>query len=184
MVEFHYVELKKAIPAGANNIGSVTIVGLPALVTYRDAEKALPVIDLRDLAAIYERATFRWINDYTCSGALEIVTTAGFYLNTAPGVVLYVTSIDLEILTANKWCCFEFGTTDAPDAGGVFTPRTPCYLLDRGVASTTGTFVTRFWTIPIDIRYDVADCRSVTMRVQGQDAATHVMMAFKGYKIY
>lgn len=152
-------------------------------MNYASGKPAITIISMRDLAAIEQHNFFKWVNDYTCSGALEVVTAAAFYINLASGIPYYVTSIDMEVLTANKDCYFELGTTDAPAGAGTFTPRSPAYYLDRGAASTAGTFQERFWTIPIDMRYDVATCRSITMRLDGMDASTHVLFGMKGYWI-
>lgn len=184
MVEYHYVEIKKALPAGANNIGSVTVVGIPTAVGYDSGRTGMPTIGIRDLSAIFEDRFYRWVNDHTCSGASELIVDANFYLNTANGYVFYVTSMCLEVLTASKWCYFELVTTSATPPGGVVTARSPRFLLDRGATPNAMTLLHVPWTVPIDIRYNAAECRTVTMRVQGQDAATHVLIAYKGYWIH
>ena len=157
-------------------------MGEPDYFEYAAGKFASAATGIRDLAAIEELAVYQWRNDHTSTGALEIITNAQIYHNLEAGVVHYVTSVDIEVLTANKDCYFELGTTTAVDGGGVFTAITPRWFLDRGAASSAGTFQERVWTIPIRVEYSLDAVMCITFRIQGADAATHVLMAWKGWE--
>lgn len=165
MVEYHYIEIKKG------------------LIDYGATESGLATIPLRDLVAIDEHRFYRWINFHAAAGGLEVIALAGFYINITDGVPMYVTSIDYSVIEPNKECGFELGTTANVDAGGAFTPRTPRFYFERGAADTFTVSQYRPFTIPIDIIYSGATCRTLTMRILAEDNATSVMFAMKGYYI-
>jgi len=139
------------------------------------------VTTLRDLVSIEELDLWKWKNDHTCTGALEVIADALVYHDITVGATVYITSIDVEVLTANKDCYFELGYTSAVGAGGAFTALTPFYFLDRGAASSAGTLQHRIWTMPRKVTQDAAH-RCITYRIQGADASTHVLMAWKGWE--
>lgn len=157
-------------------------MGEADLFNYCPNHFARNVVGIRDLAAICDLAIYKWRNDHTCTGALEIITNAEIYHNLEVGVPHYVTSVDLEVLTANKDCYFELGTTTAINGGGAFTAITPRWFLDRGAASSAGTFLPRVFTIPITVEYSLDAVMCITYRIQGADAATHVLMSWKGWE--
>jgi len=137
---------------------------------------------LRDLAAIDDGALYKWRNDHTCTGALEIITNAEIYHNLTAGQVVYVTSVDVIVLSANDDCYFELGTTAAVNGGGAFAAISPRWYLDKGAASAAGTLQHRLFTIPIRVTFADGVRMSITYRIQGADATTHVLMAWKGWE--
>jgi len=157
-------------------------MGEASLFEYALGKFSRAITTLRDLVSIEDLALYKWRNDHTCTGALEIITNAEIYHNLTDGQDVYVTSVDVEILPNNKDCYFELGTTTAVNGGGAFTAITPRWFLDRGAAAAAGTLQHRVWTIPIKVEYVEDAVMCITFRIQGADASTHVLMAWKGWE--
>lgn len=121
-------------------------------------------------------------------GAAQIVLTngpagdqPGIYYNLAAGEVVYVTLLCFGVITASDDCVFEFGYTDQPNGAGTFRPVTPEFFVRTGNAPNgRSTFEKRIEPF-LPLRY--ADgVRSLTFRVDANDAAVTITVAYHGFR--
>ena len=121
-------------------------------------------------------------------GAAQIVLTngpggdqPGIYYNLSPGEVVYITCIYWAVISVSDNCFFEFGTTDAANGAGTFTPRTASFYIGTGNTVTARTDVQRDIRPPLPLRY--ADgIRSLTFRVDANDATCVVQCGYQGFR--
>lgn len=138
-------------------------------------------------AAIDGRQFCRWVNDAVPGAAQTVLTNApigdqpGIYYNLSAGEVLYVAQICFGVVSVSDDCAFEFGYTDQPNGEGTFHPRTPEFFVRTGAAPQgRSTFERRF--LPRQ-RFRYADgVRSLTFRVDANDAACVVTCAYHGWR--
>lgn len=105
----------------------------------------------------------------------------GIYYNLASGTQVMITQFCYGLTTASDWCTFELGYTDAANGAGNFTPIT----LERHIATGTspqGRLDQDFTIEPPlgPLRYS-AGIRSITIRVEANDAGATINTAWHGW---
>lgn len=105
----------------------------------------------------------------------------GIYYNVASGKQVFISQLCYGVLTASDSCTFEIVTTDAANGAGNVTART----LERHLA--TGTAATGKLDQDLDINPPLgplkysSGIRSITMRVNANDAGCAINAAWHGW---
>ena len=105
----------------------------------------------------------------------------GIYYNLAAGTQVMITQLCYGLITASDSCTFELGYTNAANGGGAFIPLTVERHLATG-ATNTGRLDQDFTIDPPlgPLRYS-AGIRSITFRVNANDAAASINVAWHGW---
>jgi hypothetical protein len=146
----------------------------------------LAVDDASMAAARRLDALTYWINDKV-PGATELILTdgpagdqPGIYYNLGTDETVYVTMFFYGVTTLGDDCRFELGSCDAINGGGTFTPQTPLKVHKTGAAASS--FITPEFEISPPMRLAYADgVRSITMRVDANDAACSIACGWRGF---
>lgn len=149
---------------------------------------ALEVLSSGEIAAINDEVVCRWVNNKVPGDAQVVLTDGpsgdqpGIYYNLQEGEIVLVKSICVELLTLSDTVEFELGSTDQANGAGTFTPKTPKWAYKTGAANDG--FDGRQFPVnpPAPFRY--ADgVRSITFRVDCNDASTEITITWHGYII-
>ena len=105
----------------------------------------------------------------------------GIYYNLSSGEQVFVSQFCYGVLTASDSCTFEIVSTDAANGGGNVTART----LERHIATgatNTGKLDQDLDIIPPlgPLKYS-AGIRSITVRVNANDAAATINVGWHGW---
>ena len=106
----------------------------------------------------------------------------GIYYNLQPGEQVFISQLCYGLVTASDSCTYELGTTDAANGGGSFTART----LERHIATGASARGRQDEDITMDpplgpLRYS-AGIRSITFRVNANDAGATINVAWHGWR--
>lgn len=105
----------------------------------------------------------------------------GIYYNLIAGEVVFITQYRVNLTTLSDDVTYELGYTSAANGAGVFQPVTPEYHLSTGAANsgiTPGYFVI---DPPLRLTYAMG-ARSITFRVQTNDAGATITCAYHGWR--
>lgn len=148
---------------------------------------ALVTEDKATKAALNGLAICRWVNDRSNVNAAPTVLTngpsgdqPGIYYNLASNDVVVVTQLCIQLETISDSVDWELGWTTAVNGGGTFTPITPKFHLYTGAASS-GVQLDRVTVVPPGVVKYSDGARSITMRVQTNDAAAQITPTWHGY---
>lgn len=147
---------------------------------------AVKILSLAEAQALNMLGICRWINDKV-PGATEVVLTdaaagdqPGIYYNLQEGEIVVITQMCIELTTPSDDVVYELGYTDAVAGGGTFQPITPKRVYSTG-ANNQGFEGIEFTIIPPEpVRY-TDGARSITFRVDCNDAGTTITPAWHGY---
>lgn len=104
----------------------------------------------------------------------------GIYYNIPSGERVLVRTLCVGVITASDSCYFEFGHTDAVNGGGTFTPISPRFYVRTGAAPTGRSTYDKPMSPPPCIKYS-SGARSITLRVEANDANCQVSIAWNGW---
>lgn len=134
-----------------------------------------------------ETSVCRWVNDKTGVNALTVLSDApvgdqpGVFYNLQPGEALFVSELCYELTTIQDDMRVEFGYTDQADGQGTFMPVTPVFRLATGGTNFQDEAAPyKLLSPPLALRYSDG-VRSVTVRVQTNDADARIMVAWYGW---
>ena len=131
-------------------------------------------------AARVGAAVCGWMNGVVGLAALTVVANAGVYYNIPVDRRVVITMLCAGLNTVSDQIDFEFGFTDAINAGGTFYPATPIKRYASAANRQHGLDYELKLSVPIILRYSQG-ARCVTMRVQANDALAAVDLAWQGW---
>lgn len=103
----------------------------------------------------------------------------GIYYNLREGERIILTQMCFGVNTLNDSCLFELGFTDAVNGGGTFTPVTLQFEVVTGAAREGRATFTYF--LPFVVLRHSAGVRSITYRVDANDASCDITVAWSGW---
>lgn len=147
-----------------------------------------PVVGAGEHAANSGDVICRWVNDKQPGSSQTVLTDGpsgsnpGIYYNLSEGDELMISQLCLELVTASDDVYYELGYTDQEDGAGTFTPITPRYHIQNGANffGFQGEMMT--FVPPVPVNY-ASGARSVTARVDANDAGATIIIAWHGYKM-
>lgn len=104
----------------------------------------------------------------------------GIYYDLQDGDIVFVEQMCYGVLTNQDSCDFELGWTDGVAASGTFTPLTLQFGMATGNPREGKTTQQREVPVPLPLRYSDG-VRSITMRVDANDAACQVRCGWSAY---
>lgn len=104
----------------------------------------------------------------------------GVYLNLASGQQVLLREMCFGVNTASDSCYYELGVTSAANGGGTFTPITPRFYIRTGAAPTGRSTYDKAMNPPPCLKYSDG-VRSITYRVEANDANCEITAAFHGW---
>lgn len=105
----------------------------------------------------------------------------GIYYNLAAGTQVFITQFCYGVTTASDSCTFEIVSTDAASGAGVVTARTVERHMATGTAATGKLDGDTFFDPPMGpLRYSDG-IRSITIRVNANDAGCAINTAWHGW---
>jgi len=144
---------------------------------------ALIVVDHAVTAAINGDTACGFVNEITPGAALIVLTNAGLFYNLGAGEIVMITQFCMELTTLNDNVRYEIGYTAAPNGGGAFSALSPARYVRTGNAwGSSFLGMTTDVYPPARVRYSDG-ARSITMRVNCNDAAAVITPAWHGYII-
>ena len=121
-----------------------------------------------------------WINAQAGLNALTVINNNALYYNIPDGMRVMAAIVCAGLNTNGDEVMFQLGYTNQINAGGNFTPVMPYKRYATGAAREGRLDYELIPPIPMVIRHsDGARC--VTMRVQANDAAAEVDLAWQGW---
>jgi hypothetical protein len=164
---------------GSGNPIPVEVV-TPILLT------AVKTVSLPDAQALNSLGICHWINDKV-PGSSQVVLTdgpagdqPGVYYNLLEGDTVVITQLCIELITSSDEVIYELGYTDAANGAGTFQPITPKRVYSTG-ASNLGFEGVEFRVVPPEPITYASGARSITFRVNCNDAAAKITPAWHGY---
>lgn len=146
------------------------------------------IIDTHDaLQAVRDRKSFiRWINDKDGVAALTVLTDGpggddpGIYYNLQPDEVAFISRFCYQLTTISDNLRIEWGYTNQPNGAGIFTPISPIFREQNGANLFRVAQVQALQPPASGVRY-TNGARSITIRVQTNDAAARFMAYYVGW---
>lgn len=104
----------------------------------------------------------------------------GIYYNLRENEMVFISQYRCGLTTLSDSVVFELGFTNAINGGGTFRPATCEYHLATG--AVVNGIVPPYFVIdpPLCLRYSQG-VRSITMRVQANDAGATITVAYHGW---
>lgn len=130
-------------------------------------------------AARMDAVVCGWLNNQVNLNALTVINNIDLYYNLVPGTRVVVLMICAGLSTNSDNVIFQLGYTNQQNASGGFTPAMPYKRYATGAAASGKLDYELIPPIPIVIRYS-SGARCITMRVQANDAAASVDLAWQG----
>ena len=119
-------------------------------------------------------------NEITPGAALVVLTTPGLVFNLVPGNRCMMTQYCFAVETVNDDCSFEFGWCNGANATGVFHPIGPHKHVYTGAANQGITAFDQNIHPAMPVSY-AWGARSITFRVQANDANCEITVGYHGY---
>jgi hypothetical protein len=165
----------------------IPVLNAVAIAAPLDKAGRLAVSSDEYIAAEEGRSIRRWLNEKTGVDGVNVLTdgpsgdSPGIYFNLSEGQEVYVTRMCFSLNTVSDSCRFEIGYTDAVNGGGNFTPVTHYYYYNT--AAALDGYEGEEIALPAS-RIRWADgAKSVTFRVNANDANCSIIVAWYGYAI-
>ena len=148
----------------------------------------MPTVRAEEYAALNGDSIIRWVNDKIPGSAQVVLTDGpsgdqpGIYYNLQEGEVIVIESTTMQLLTDNDDVKFEVGYTDQPNGAGTFTPMIPQLYCSSTVGALGFAGSERFIAPPHGVAKYVDGARSITLRVDANDASTKITCSWYGYR--
>jgi len=144
---------------------------------------AQPVHDVRsDVARVVAgQAMRKWVNDITPGAGWSDLNNPGLVYNLQRGDCILIVAVCIGITTVSDSGHFVVCTYDQPDAAGAYTEKAKHLHILTGAAIAGFVDYHHAYTPPLVVKY--ADgARSVSFRVQLNDAACNIGVGWSGWK--
>ena len=138
------------------------------------------VDDAAIIAAREGRIMCGWANEITPGAALTVLTTAGLVHDLVPGNRVMCTQYCYAVETTGDNCQFEFGWCNGLGGTGVFHPIGPHKHVFTEAANQGRTAFDQDMYPAAPVSY-AAGARSITFRVQANDANCQITVGWHGW---
>ena len=131
-------------------------------------------------AARRDAAVCGWINSAVNLAALTVIVDMDLVYNVRRNTRVVVAMMCAGLNTITDQIDFQLGYTDAANGAGAFTPATPFKRYATGAAKDRTLDYDVTLAVPVVLKYRHG-VRSVTMRVQANDALAAVDLSWQGW---
>ena len=144
----------------------------------------MAALDGGEYASRQGHGVCRWVNEFVPGAAQVVITAAmapGLIYNIPAGRRLMLSQYCFAVETTGDDCQFEIGFTDQPGGAGAFTPLAPHKHVYTGAANQGITAFDQDIRPAEPISYTRMGARSVTFRVDANDASCEITVAYHGW---
>jgi len=131
-------------------------------------------------AARRDAAVCGWINSAVNLDALTVIVDMDLVYNVRVKTRVVIAMMCAGLNTISDQIDFQLGYTDAADGAGNFIPATPLKRYAAAANKERSLDYDVTFAVPVVLKY-ADNVRSITMRVQANDAAAEVDLSWQGW---